>query len=144
MNFKTLVPALLVAATATGFGVMSATSTAHATTSQTTVSVAGIGKAAPTFTLMDTDGKKISLADFKGKTVVLEWFCPTCPYSGGQGLADPRQRQGRRADDRDEEGGSGAVYLPIDSSTKKMRTTVEELTKRDAAIKKKLGIKSPS
>jgi peroxiredoxin len=41
---------------------------------------AEIGKPAPAFTLKDLDGKSVSLADFKGKTVVLEWFNPDCPY----------------------------------------------------------------
>ena len=43
---------------------------------------AEIGKPAPAFTLMDLEGKPVSLSDFKGKTVVIEWFCPTCPFSG--------------------------------------------------------------
>lgn len=38
------------------------------------------GKAAPDFTLVDTQGKSHSLADFKGKTVVLEWTNPGCPF----------------------------------------------------------------
>src|SRR5215213_4933949 len=41
---------------------------------------AAIGKAAPNFTLKDQNGKSVSLADFKGKTVVLEWFNQGCPY----------------------------------------------------------------
>jgi peroxiredoxin len=41
-----------------------------------------IGKPAPNFTLVDTNGKKISLADFKGKYVVLEWYNPDCPFVG--------------------------------------------------------------
>ena len=38
------------------------------------------GRPAPDFTLKDLDGKEVSLASFKGKTVVLEWFNPQCPY----------------------------------------------------------------
>lgn len=41
---------------------------------------AEIGKPAPAFELKDVDGKTVKLADSKGKTVVLEWFCATCPY----------------------------------------------------------------
>lgn len=41
---------------------------------------AEIGKPAPPFELKDVDGKTVKLADSKGKTVVLEWFCPTCPF----------------------------------------------------------------
>jgi peroxiredoxin len=41
---------------------------------------AAIGKPAPDFTLGDLDMKLVSLADFKGKIVVLEWFNPGCPF----------------------------------------------------------------
>ena len=40
---------------------------------------AKVGAAAPAFTLKDTAGKDVSLADFKGKVVVLEWINPDCP-----------------------------------------------------------------
>jgi peroxiredoxin len=39
-----------------------------------------IGKAAPDFTLKDLSGKEFKLSSFKGKTVVLEWFNPGCPF----------------------------------------------------------------
>ena len=38
------------------------------------------GTKAPDFTLLDLDGKKHSLKDFKGKTVVLEWCNYGCPF----------------------------------------------------------------
>lgn len=38
------------------------------------------GQAAPGFTLSDTAGKNVSLSDFKGRTVVLEWINPGCPF----------------------------------------------------------------
>lgn len=41
---------------------------------------AEIGKAAPEFTATDTKGKSVSLADFKGKVVVLEWTNFECPF----------------------------------------------------------------
>lgn len=41
---------------------------------------AQVGQPAPDFTLKDLDGKEVSLASFKGKTVVLEWFNPGCPF----------------------------------------------------------------
>src|SRR5919108_261858 len=43
---------------------------------------APIGAAAPPFTLTDSNGRNLSLADFKGKTVVLEWTNHECPYVG--------------------------------------------------------------
>jgi len=49
---------------------------------------AKVGEAAPEFTLKDTSGKEVSLTDYAGKTVVLEWLNYDCPfvkkfYSGG-------------------------------------------------------------
>jgi hypothetical protein len=39
-----------------------------------------IGKAAPNFRLNDVNGRVVSLSDFRGKTVVLEWNNPECPF----------------------------------------------------------------
>lgn len=39
-----------------------------------------IGAPAPQFTLQDQDGKPVSLSDYAGKTVVLEWTNPNCPF----------------------------------------------------------------
>ena len=44
---------------------------AHATT---------VGQAAPDFSLTDVNGKVVKLSEFKGKTVVLEWTNPGCPF----------------------------------------------------------------
>ena len=41
---------------------------------------ATVGQAAPTFSATDASGKAVSLDDLKGKTVVLEWVNPECPY----------------------------------------------------------------
>lgn len=38
------------------------------------------GQPAPAFALTDVDGRKVSLADLKGKYVVLEWTNPSCPF----------------------------------------------------------------
>ncbi|MET3526265.1 thioredoxin family protein [Phenylobacterium koreense] len=39
-----------------------------------------LGQPAPAFAAQDGDGKTRSLAEFKGKTVVLEWTNAGCPY----------------------------------------------------------------
>ncbi len=39
-----------------------------------------VGQAAPNFSLKDVSGKTVQLSDFKGKTVVLEWTNPGCPF----------------------------------------------------------------
>jgi len=44
------------------------------------VAQAVIGQPAPAFSAVDANGKTVSLADFKGKHVVLEWVNPGCPY----------------------------------------------------------------
>jgi len=41
---------------------------------------ATVGQPAPAFTATDTSGKAVSLADFKGRHVVLEWVNPGCPF----------------------------------------------------------------
>ena len=38
------------------------------------------GQTAPAFSATDVNGKTVSLADFKGKYVVLEWNNPSCPF----------------------------------------------------------------
>ena len=52
------------------------------------VASATVGKPAPDFTLTDLDGTAHSLSQYAGKTVVLEWFNPQCPfvkYAHGEG-----------------------------------------------------------
>lgn len=44
------------------------------------VTPAAIGAPAPEFALKDEAGKEHKLSDYKGKIVVLEWTCSTCPY----------------------------------------------------------------
>lgn len=41
---------------------------------------AAVGQPAPDFTLKSLDGNEYSLSQLKGKTVVLEWFNPDCPF----------------------------------------------------------------
>ena len=38
------------------------------------------GATAPDFTIVDTAGKPVKLADYRGKFVVLEWTNPECPF----------------------------------------------------------------
>lgn len=38
------------------------------------------GQPAPAFTLTDLSGKPVNLADYRGKTVVLEWHNFACPF----------------------------------------------------------------
>ena len=47
--------------------------------SHAALAAATVGQPAPAFTALDASGKTVSLADFKGKHVVLEWVNPGCP-----------------------------------------------------------------
>ena len=58
---------------ATVFGVLALLSAAA-------FSAATVGQPAPVFSALDTAGKTVSLADFKGQHVVLEWVNPGCPF----------------------------------------------------------------
>lgn len=68
-----------------------------------------IGEAAPAFTTLDTSGKPVSLADFRGKTVVLEWTNHECPFvKKHYGAKNMQAQQGSAA-------GDGVVWLTINS-----------------------------
>ena len=45
-----------------------------------TVHAADVGTAAPLFTAKDTKGATVSLAELRGKVVVLEWVSFGCPF----------------------------------------------------------------
>lgn len=68
-----------------------------------------VGKAAPDFALADTDGKPVNLSDFQGKTVVLEWNNPECPYvKKHYGSGNMQKTQAAAAQD-------GVVWLTVNS-----------------------------
>ena len=55
-----------------------------------------VGQPAPDFTGVDTQGKTHRLADYRGKTVVLEWTNHECPYVRkhyGAGNMQDQQRE---------------------------------------------------
>ena len=59
---------------------VAAPSTEPTVTPGAAVAVASVGAAAPAFSLTDQGGNKVSLGDFSGKVVVLEWINPDCPF----------------------------------------------------------------
>lgn len=68
------------------------------------------GDKAPDFTLTDSYGKSHSLADFKGKTVVLEWTNHECPFVKKHYESDNMQSLQKKYTDQ------GLVWLSIISS----------------------------
>lgn len=69
-----------------------------------------VGKAAPDFSGVDSNGNKHSLSDFKGKTVVLEWTNHDCPYVKKHYNSGNMQQLQKNAT------GNGVVWLSIISS----------------------------
>src|SRR5688572_1522407 len=74
------------------------------------VAAAKIDQAAPAFQLVDSSGKTRSLADFAGKTVVLEWTNHECPFVKKHYGSGNMQKQQRDAT------AEGVVWLSINSS----------------------------
>jgi peroxiredoxin len=71
---------------------------------------AQVGKQAPAFTLKDESGKEHSLAQYKGKIVVLEWTNPECPFVKRHYSADTMQKTLGTLD------ASKVVWLAVDST----------------------------
>ncbi len=80
-----------------------------ATSAAATVANAQTGLA-PAFTLVDAAGTQRSLADFRGKTVVIEWTNEGCPYVQKHYSAGAMQALQREAT------ADGVVWLTIVSS----------------------------
>jgi peroxiredoxin len=69
-----------------------------------------VGKPAPDFSLTDAQGKTRTLAEFKGKTVVLEWNNPECPFVKKHYNASTNMQTQQKTATRD-----GVVWLSINS-----------------------------
>lgn len=95
---------------------------------------AEIDKPAPDFTLTDTKGETHSLADFKGKYVVLEWINYDCPFVNKHYNSGNMQMLQKNYTDKE------VVWLTICSSGEgnpgfmESDEINEELEKREAAM----------
>jgi peroxiredoxin len=69
-----------------------------------------VGKSAPDFTAVDSNGKSVKLSQFRGKLVVLEWTNHDCPYVGKHYRSKNMQKTQKAAR------AMGAVWLSIISS----------------------------
>jgi peroxiredoxin len=69
-----------------------------------------VGKQAPDFALIDTNGKTHHLSDYKGKYIVLEWYQPDCPF------VRKHYNSGNMQALQKEYATKGVVWLSIDSS----------------------------
>jgi peroxiredoxin len=89
---------------------LAVTAFAFAVSSSVAFAAPVVGQPAPAFTAVDSNGKSHSLADYKGKVVVLEWTNDGCPYVQKHYNSSTMQtlQQDARA--------SGAVWLTVISS----------------------------
>ena len=71
---------------------------------------AAVGRAAPAFEVPDANNRRRTLAEFKGKIVVLEWSSSSCPFAAAQYLSGRMQELQRWAT------GKGVVWLTVLSS----------------------------
>jgi len=69
-----------------------------------------VGDNAPGFTLEDAAGHEVSLGDFKGKVVVLEWTNPDCPFVKRHYQENSMNKLASAYSD------SGVVWLTINST----------------------------
>src|SRR6266581_4618406 len=81
-----------------------------ATTTLLALNSPPVGSAAPDFSLADASDKTHSLSQYKGKTVVLEWFNPECPF------VKKHYGSGNMQKLQDQYTGKGVVWLTIDSN----------------------------
>lgn len=95
---------------------------------------AKVGAPAPDFTLTDYDGKSVHLADLKGKTVVLEWFNPDCPF------VKASHTKGSLRDSAKRHAAEGVVWLGVNSSAPGKQGNAPD---RVAAGKQAFGIDHP-
>lgn len=72
------------------------------------------GVAAPTFTGTNSNGETVSLSDFAGKTVVLEWTNDGCPFVQKHYAEPHLNMQSLQADAADSDG--NVVWLSVVSS----------------------------
>jgi peroxiredoxin len=97
-----------------------------------TLASAVVGQPAPAFTLTDLSGKAVNLADYKGKTVVLEWHNFKCPFVQKHYRSNNMQSLQKKY-------GTEVVWLAVNSTHKQATDYMEpaaigsELKRFDAA-----------
>lgn len=95
------------------------------------------GAKAPDFTLQSAEGKTVSLSDFAGKYVVLEWVNPGCPFVRkfyDAGAMQQFQAEALAMDDLD------VVWLSINSTNSSHGDYLDAAASADYYAKK--GVKS--
>ena len=97
--------------------------TAAAPTATAAATGAKIGSPAPDFKLKDLDGKERSLAEFKGKIVVLEWANAGCPVCVRHAKAKTGEKTAAAFKDK------GVVWINVDSTATASADDVKKFVK---------------
>lgn len=84
---------------------------------------ANVDAPAPAFTATTADGKTVSLADYKGKTVVLEWTNHDCPFV-------KKHYSGNMQAHQKDAAAQGVVWLQVISSAPGQQGHVDGATAR--------------
>ena len=100
-------------------------------TTSTVQADALVGQPAPNFTAIDSNGKRHSLADFKGKHVVLEWTNYDCPFVAKQYNTGAMQNLQKTATQK------GVVWLSVNSSAAGKQGNFEPAKFNELAKEKK-------
>lgn len=89
-----------------------------------------IGKPAPDFLAVDSNGKTVKLSDLRGKLVVLEWTNHDCPYVKKHYGASNMQATQRDA------AADGAVWLSVISSAPGTQGYVQPAEANELTVKR--------
>ena len=95
----------------------------------TAMAEATVGSPAPAFTVKDSHGKTVKLADYSGKYVVLEWVNPSCPF-----VKKHYDNSGNLPATQKEATGKGVVWLSV-STTDQASATPAAITALNAWTK---------
>ena len=90
--------------------VLAAAAAASAAASTPLTAAVDTGRPAPDFAATDSRGRRHTLAEYRGKTVVLEWTNHECPYTAKHYATGNMQALQAAATDR------GAIWLTVVSS----------------------------
>ena len=93
-----------------------------------------VGKEAPDFSLMSESGQKVSLSDYKGKYVVLEWFNRSCPYVKKHYKSNNLPDLQKAAKEK------GVVWLTIDSTNPDHKSFIQPDQRKE--VLKKINLSS--
>lgn len=95
--------------------------------------VAQLGQPAPDFELQDLSGKNYKLSELRGKTVILEWYNPQCPFVEYAYKEGPLKDLAARSKDK-------VVWLNINSGAPGKQGAGKELNQK---LAQSLGVKNP-